>query len=58
MERIVFCPLLNKNIDGDGMCFDIAMVAEGDCPERFAPEEAMQRENWQDICNKCPNHLD
>lgn len=58
MSREVYCPLLKKEIDGDGECFDIAMVAEGDCPERFAPKEAMQDDNWREICNNCPNHLD
>jgi len=51
------CPILNKKIDGDGECFDIAMVAEDNSPERFAPEEARQVENFKEICLKCPNHI-
>ena len=56
--KIVTCPLLNKEVEQNHECYDIAMVAEGGCPETFAPKEAMQKENWRDICNNCPNHLD
>jgi hypothetical protein len=58
MNRIVFCPLLNKEIDGDGVCFDIAMVAERySTPLPFIPKEAMQKEDWREICLNCPNHI-
>lgn len=55
--RIVICPILNKEIDGDIECFDIAMVAEGNSPERFAPKEALEVENYKEICLNCINHI-
>ena len=51
------CPILNKEIDGDIECFDIAMVAEGNSPERFAPKEALEVENYKEICLDCKNHI-
>lgn len=49
------CPLLGRNID-EGICFDISMVAEHMAPERTAPDEAIQKENFREICLSCPNH--
>jgi len=51
------CPLLTKEIDGDGECFDIAMAAEDNSPERFVPERVREIENYKEICLNCPNHI-
>ena len=56
MNEIVFCPLLKREIDSNGLCFDIAMVAEDNSPERFAPEEVLSIVNFKKICLACPNH--
>ena len=51
-------PALPKRIDGD-KCFDISMVAEGDSPERFLPEEIKVEafgETQRKICLKCAYH--
>ncbi len=58
MNEIVFCPLLNKEVDHDGECFDIAMVAEGGSTYSELPNDFIKVENWEEICNNCPNHLD
>lgn len=54
---MVRCPLLNQDIDGDGLCFDIAMVAEGLSPKSEAPDEVLVIRNFKEICLACPNHL-
>ena len=51
------CPLLNREIDGDGECFDIAMTAEDNAPEDTAPKEVTRKANYKQICLKCPNHI-
>ena len=38
VEKMVYCPIISQEI-GDLNCQDIAIVSEGMCPERFAPEE-------------------
>lgn len=55
--RKVMCPLLNREIDGDGECFDIAMTAEDNAPEDTAPKEVTRKANYKQICLKCPNHI-
>lgn len=54
---MVFCPILKKEIDGDGECFDIAMVAEGLAPKSTAPKEAVEMEGFEEICLNCKNHI-
>lgn len=56
-KRMVFCPILKKEIDGDGECFDIAMVAEGLAPKSTAPKEAVEMEGFEEICLNCKNHI-
>jgi len=55
--RKVMCPLINREIDGEGECFDIAMVAEDNAPAYTALQEAVTKENFKEICLKCPNHI-
>lgn len=55
--RKVMCPLLNREIDGDGECFDISMVVYDGAPQYTAPKEASEHENFKEICLKCPNHI-
>ncbi len=62
--REVNCPLLNRIIDGDDLCFWIADAAEGwrkieyvDVPKNIM-QEILKIENWRKICNNCPNNLD
>ena len=62
--REVTCPLLNQIIDGDDLCFWIADAAEGwrkieyvDVPEKIM-QDILKNDNWREICNNCPNHLD
>ena len=38
IER-VYCPLLKRNIDNNGECFDIVTVCEGLAPKWTAPKE-------------------
>jgi hypothetical protein len=33
------------------------MLAEGLSPERFAPKEAREVDNYKNICLNCPNHI-
>lgn len=55
--RKVKCPLLNKEIDGDKECFDIAMVAENNAPESTVSKEVSEIKNYRNICLECPNHI-
>lgn len=55
--RMVRCPLLSQDIDGDDLCFDIAMVAEGLSPKSEAPDEVLAIKNFKEICLACPNHI-
>lgn len=55
--RKVMCPLLGKEIDGDGECFDISMVVEDGAPRDTAPREAFEKDNFREICLGCKNHI-
>lgn len=56
--NIVTCPLLSREIKQGEDCWDIAKAAEGLYPEAFVDQKAIQKENWREICNNCPNHLE
>ena len=56
-RRIVYCPLLQRNIDNCDDCFIIASVAEDSCPDSYAPKELFEIENWKEICNQCEYNL-
>lgn len=58
VERLVFCPILKKEIDNHSDCFIIASAAEGDYPKKYLVQEILDVENWQDICNNCKYNLD
>ncbi len=51
----VNCELLKKEID-DGICFDISMVSEGLSPDRFAPKEVLEINDYKNVCLNCKNH--
>lgn len=52
----VKCPLMDNQEIDIGACFDIHMVVEGDAPSYTAPNIAVEKENFCDICNSCPYH--
>lgn len=58
VERLVFCPILKKEIDNHDDCFIIVSVAEQALPKDYAPKELWETANWQDICNNCKYKLD
>ena len=49
------CPIIEKEIEED-VCFEDCMISEGMCPERFAPEEMFEIEDFKQICFQCKNH--
>ena len=52
----VECPLMgNKYIDMD-VCFDIHMVVSGDAPDRTAPKEIFEHDDFKEICTHCKFH--
>lgn len=51
------CPLMEAEID-IGTCFDIHMVVCGEAPKWTAPDKAVNKKNFKDICNSCPYHRD
>lgn len=53
----ISCPLMGQEIE-DGICFDIHMVVEGGAPLWTAPQEAVEADNFREICLSCPNHRD
>lgn len=55
IEYPVFCPLMDSKVDMD-TCFDIHNVVSGEAPEWTAPEEAVNREGFKEICENCQNH--
>lgn len=55
MSNTVNCPLLNRTID-TGICFDIAMYAEGLSPVRFIPEELQHEKDIPERCLQCEHH--
>ena len=58
IKYAVSCPLMDgEKIDMD-TCFDIHMVVEGDAPAYTAPNKAVSKEHFKDICNSCPYHRD
>ena len=50
VERLVFCPILKKEIDNHSDCFIIASGAEGQLPLDYIPQEVLDVEKWKDIC--------
>ena len=55
IEYPVACPLMAEMI-GMGTCFDIHNVVSGEAPPWTAPEEAVNRENFREICKTCQYH--
>ena len=49
------CPLVDRVITTDD-CFDICMVIEDDAPKRTALKGAFEKNNYKDICSRCPYH--
>lgn len=52
----VRCPLMDGEYIEEGVCFDIHMVVQGEAPKYTAPKQAVNKENFQAICNACPCH--
>lgn len=50
------CPLMDGEYIDERICFDIHMVVKGEAPKYTAPEQAVNKENFQAICNACPYH--
>lgn len=53
---LVFCSLLNTEIDNNGICFDISMVVDGMANKSEAPREIFKVKNYKEICINCSNH--
>lgn len=53
---LVFCSLLNTEIDNNGVCFDISMVVDGMADKSEAPREIFKVKNYKEICINCGNH--
>ena len=58
IEYPVSCPLMDGEKIDRGTCFDIHMVVEGDAPPYTAPEQAISKGNFRDICCSCIYHRD
>lgn len=56
MEDRYYCPLMEEEIE-EFTCFEVHCVISGG-PRSVAPEETYTKENWEDICLKCPHHRD
>ena len=54
--KLVFCSLLNTEIDNNGVCFDISMVVDGMADKTEAPREIFKIKNYKEICMNCGNH--
>ena len=55
IKYTVRCPLMEAEVDA-GVCFDIHMVVDGWAPKYTAPEKAVSKEGFKEICIKCPYH--
>lgn len=51
----VYCPLMEEKVE-IGTCFDIHNVVSGEAPKYTAPEKAVSKEGFKEICIKCPYH--
>ncbi|MDE6302021.1 MAG: hypothetical protein K2M36_00325 [Clostridia bacterium] len=54
--RMVFCPLLNREVVQKKECFETVMVADGDRLEMHAPKGVMENVDWREICLNCSHH--
>lgn len=57
-SKLVFCPLLETEIETSGLCFDIAMVVDGLAHKSEAPKEIFKIKNYREICVGCKNHIE
>lgn len=54
--KFVFCPLLETDLDTNGLCFDISMVVDGISKKSEAPKEIFKIKNYKEICINCRYH--
>ena len=52
----VRCPLMDNQKIEEEICFDIHNVVSGEAPKYTAPEKAVSKEGFKEICIKCPYH--
>lgn len=57
MANKVRCPIVNREIEQYN-CFEVCQVAERMVKDAVIPEEFSSVNNFRDICNQCPNHMD
>lgn len=53
----VFCPLLNRRVDGT-TCLEIVLVADGEINERVLPDEMAWNDDKRETCLCCKWHAD
>lgn len=52
----VVCPLMDNEKIEEEICFDIHSVVDAGAPKYTAPEKAMEKDNFEEICKNCPFH--
>ena len=54
-KEYLYCPILSRKIPIE-ICEDVANVSEDFHPERFAPQEFRNVEDYKEFCRKCINN--
>lgn len=52
----VVCPLMDNEKIEEEICFDIHSVVDAGAPKYTAPDLAMEKKNFKEICRTCPFH--
>lgn len=52
------CPLMDGELIEGEICFDIHSVIHAGAPKYTAPEKAMSKEDFKEICLACKYHRD
>lgn len=54
----VKCPLMDGSEIEEEICFDIHGVVDWGAPTYTAPNRAVSKDGFKEICRSCPNHRD
>ena len=54
----VCCPLMDNQYIEEEICFDVHCVVDAGAPQYIAPKIVVTKENFKEICKKCPYHRD
>lgn len=57
MSKTVFCPVINREVDGT-TCFEIVLVADKEMKPSILPEDIKWNEEQRKKCLVCKYHAD